>query len=287
LPRSQYKKPIHNLHALGLAPESADVNFFRNGISAPPLVMTSINGTPALVKALLTRGAKVNARDKQGRTALHYAAARHRHRDNHIVRLLIAAGADVNAKDHAGVTPLMLAQGSRNIRALVNRRPKMSIREEIETTLKPFLGERLSGMWRAGFQIFEIGEQRPCKNRKGEDITLADMNLHVSCNWYVTRNGVPIVSSEDFGPEWGERRDENAMPFYALLGEPDFIITSIQAKNNGGVVIQMAGGYTLQIVTEEEAEVYDPDEEAAEWRFLPKDENLHHLVVSSEGIERY
>lgn len=60
------------------------------------LIAAAGRGDAAEVKALLTRGARVDARDSRGRTAL--LAATH---GNHVeaTRLLIAAGADVNAKD--------------------------------------------------------------------------------------------------------------------------------------------------------------------------------------------
>lgn len=60
------------------------------------LIAAAGRGDAGAVKALLARGARVDARDSQGRTAL--LAATH---GNHVeaARLLIAAGADVNAKD--------------------------------------------------------------------------------------------------------------------------------------------------------------------------------------------
>jgi hypothetical protein len=163
----------------------------------------------------------------------------------------------------------------------------MSIREEVETALNPLIGEPMSDMRRAvGRQMFEIGEQRPCKNHKGQDITRADTTLVVSCNWYITLNSDKIVSSYDFGP-YPERRDEKAIPFYKMLGGPDFIISSVRADNNGGVKIRMAGGYTLRIETEKKAECGDPDEDTEQWRLLPKDETRRHFVVGTDGIERY
>jgi hypothetical protein len=171
-------------------------------------------------------------------------------------------------------------------KSMTEMHSKLSIQQEIETALKPLIGEPLSDMRRAGFQMFEIGVQKPCKNRKGQDITRADMALHVSCDWYITRKSDQILSSEDFGPEWGERRDEKAEPFYQGLGAPDYIITSISADDSGGVVIQMAGGYTLQIICTSDSEVRNLDGGPEQWRFLPKDESAPHFVVTAEGIER-
>ena len=72
------------------------------------------------VRLLLDRGARINARDGDGRTALMYAATGPdpiylpttnvpAHSNARMVRLLLNRGADVNARDRQGLTALMLA----------------------------------------------------------------------------------------------------------------------------------------------------------------------------------
>jgi hypothetical protein len=281
LHKPQFRALIRNLHSLGLSDTNANVNACRKG-DEPAIIWAADFGTPSVVKALLARGANVNARDKWGRTALHYAAWNGDiTRAN--VRLLLNAGANVNAQDREGLTPLMVAREPANVRMLQDRRSRMTVRDETEIVLRPLIGQRLSDMWRAaGMQLFEIGVQRPFKNRKGKDVTKADWSFHVDCCWSITGQEGEIVSSDDFGPD-ATRRDENAKPFYRMLGDPALTITSIRADNEGGVRIQMSGAYVLDIwPCWEDAE---PDDEY--WRFLPKDENRGHFVMTASGIQRY
>ncbi len=149
------------------------------------------------------------------------------------------------------------------------------MREEIETALKPLLGQRISDMWRAaGIQFFEVGIQKPFRNSKGKEVTRADWSLDVSCCWSVTEPEGEIVSSDDFGPD-GARTDEKAFPFYDMLGNPRLNITTIRAEDDGGLTVQMAGGYRLEVWScWNDAE---PEEEL--WRLLPPDDDKRHFAV--------
>ncbi|WP_265035252.1 MULTISPECIES: ankyrin repeat domain-containing protein [unclassified Wolbachia] len=55
------------------------------------------------VQGLVNRGANVNAKDKDGKTPLHYASQSFHHLD--IVKYLISKGADIDVKDNSGSTP--------------------------------------------------------------------------------------------------------------------------------------------------------------------------------------
>jgi hypothetical protein len=76
------------------------------------------NGQTDRAQLLIGHGADVNARDKEGMTALMCAsvdgACGSSDKGVSCVRALIAAGADVNARDDQGRTALMLAAGNGN-----------------------------------------------------------------------------------------------------------------------------------------------------------------------------
>ena len=71
-----------------------------------PLIWASETGSAEAVKVLLAHRANVNAQDKQGISALRYAAANGR---SQIVDLLLRWGADPSLPDFYGKTPLIAA----------------------------------------------------------------------------------------------------------------------------------------------------------------------------------
>jgi general secretion pathway protein A len=71
------------------------------------LILAAQQDLPNLARTLITRGANVNVRDKQGQTALIHAA-RKGHRQT--VELLVNQGANVSVKDRTGRTALQYAQ---------------------------------------------------------------------------------------------------------------------------------------------------------------------------------
>ena len=76
------------------------------GAADVQLIQAVKNGDAATVRALLARGADVDARWGDGATALHWAAHLN---DLEAANLLIRAGADVDATNDLGVTPLWVA----------------------------------------------------------------------------------------------------------------------------------------------------------------------------------
>ncbi len=83
------------------------INSTNNGFKSPLLNLAAYKASLDAVKLLLEKGADINGRDSEGRTALFKAVASW---STDIIKFLIEKGADVNAKDTNGDTPLHIEQ---------------------------------------------------------------------------------------------------------------------------------------------------------------------------------
>ena len=71
-----------------------------------PLTLATINNHKAIISALISAGANIDARDVEGRVALMYASKLGL---IDIVQILLARGSDSNSKGYDGTTALILA----------------------------------------------------------------------------------------------------------------------------------------------------------------------------------
>lgn len=85
-----------------LLQKGADPNI-SNALGVSPILMTAEKGDIEYIDQLVAHGGRVDHRDSQGRSALHYAA---KHDQRRIVRhLIVVYHLDPNVVDRAGVTP--------------------------------------------------------------------------------------------------------------------------------------------------------------------------------------
>ena len=96
----------------GKSPQKGEANTVPGNVTTPlkgteiDIWAAALEGDLGKVKSALESGVKVNSTDKDGRTALMYAAYDGR---TEIINLLLSKGAGVNLQDNAGRTALMMA----------------------------------------------------------------------------------------------------------------------------------------------------------------------------------
>lgn len=119
-----------------LLDRGANVNAVEEKYGITPLHMAAYQGNMELVQLLLDRGANINAKDKEGEAPLHSAS---NNGQLQVVKLLINKGADINSRTNHGWTPLHYAAaiGSKEVAAiLISRGANIKVRaNDGKTTL--------------------------------------------------------------------------------------------------------------------------------------------------------
>ncbi|MFC1753152.1 ankyrin repeat domain-containing protein [Thermoproteota archaeon] len=110
----------------------AEVNVVCNDSKETPLHKAAHIGDPDLVSLLISKEAKVYARDKYGQTPLHCAARQGEKGNIEAARILIDNGAEVDARDNDRNTPLHVAvYGSvQMVDLLIGNKAKVNVKNK-------------------------------------------------------------------------------------------------------------------------------------------------------------
>lgn len=145
----------------------------RNDLGETPLMVAAQVGSPRMVRAVLDRGADVNATNAAGATALLRGAA-----NPEVVQLLLDRGAQPNTASALGHTPLMLA--SRSSRATESVRRLLARGANVQATSRHGATALMAAVAAMN------GEVVPWLVERGADV-----------------NAVPMPSSPGVDPIWG------------------------------------------------------------------------------------
>ena len=97
--------------ALKQIDKGANIEAKDAGAGASVLHFAVMKGRLPLIDLLVTRGADINSRTRNGTTPLHTAVA---YSKLEVAEYLVARGADINAQSASGATPLALALAAKN-----------------------------------------------------------------------------------------------------------------------------------------------------------------------------
>ena len=98
--------PVRRLAAAALLLALCGAGVGSANVGDVPIIEAARSQDAETVRTLIAEGVDVNARQRDGATALHWAAYRD---DLDLANVLIEAGADINAANELGATPLWLA----------------------------------------------------------------------------------------------------------------------------------------------------------------------------------
>jgi hypothetical protein len=174
----------------------------------------------------------------------------------------------------------------------------MDIEAEIIRELSPILNLPITIARNAGnMKNFQFGRVRPSPTGKG---TVGESGLHVECPWRILADDRILTGSEDLHEpaEDGGELDDDDLRFgnlqqkllgtifgtydpatRSLVDETNaLVVTAIHADRFGGLDLEIAGGFRLQ--------VFPSGSREEEWRFISHEPNYFHVVLKGGRLSK-
>ena len=203
-----------------------------------PLHSAASNGEVSEVKALLAKGAEVDAKTKYGSTPLHLAAWKG-HLD--VVKELLAKGAEVNAKNKYGETPLYKAAENGHLDVV-----KELLAKGAEVNAKNKYGETPldlaidNGHWDVVKELLAKGAEVNAKNKYGETpLYKAAENGHLDVVKELLAKGAEVNAKNKYGETPLYKAAENGhLDVVKVLLSNGAEVTSFTHWNGGEHVVK-------------------------------------------------
>jgi hypothetical protein len=136
--------------------------------------------------------------------------------------------------------------------------------EMTESALSVLVGLPLTAFRKPIFVVFEFGDQLLFKNRKGDDITLAEWSFDVIDFWHVTNNDTIVIGRNDMphrrkgrSRRFFDRRTpprdpqqrarwQRARDFLDRVNDGRLRVISVSGGPAGAACIQLTDGYAIR-----------------------------------------
>jgi hypothetical protein len=171
-----------------------------------------------------------------------------------------------------------------------------TLAKRIAAELQALIGQPISDCWRAtNMQIFEFGPRRQITNRRGEEIEVCELRLHIQCRWrfvsptrilfarddlnYPADDEIPI---EEF--DWDKQDsvlDEKQRAWFGDHRATPPTVQRVEGDRYGGFRIELSGGFALECFPCDSQQ----GDYSEHWRMLGHRADGSHFVITGDGVE--
>ncbi len=171
-----------------------------------------------------------------------------------------------------------------------------TLAERISVELRVLVGHPIVDCWRAAnMQIFEFGPQTQIVNRKGEEVKIGELRLHVQCRWRLVDAEKIIFGSDDINYpaddsisldefDWDKQPavlDRAQRRWFSEHQDSPQKVIAVRGDGYGGFQLQLDGGVELQAFPCGSRR----GEYSESWRLLGHRADGSHFVVTGDGVE--
>lgn len=172
----------------------------------------------------------------------------------------------------------------------------VTLAQRITEELQTLVGKPLWDSFRAtNMQIFEFGTRQPIVNRKGEEVEVGEVTLHVQCRWRIVDSDQILFGRDDLNypaddsiplEEFDWDKDKSVLDvklrtwFEQRVAAPPKVV-NVQGDMYGGFQVQLEHGLRLDAFPCDSCR----GEYSEHWRLRGHRPDQSHFVVTGDGVE--